>query len=267
MHAPTNVSLVRYARIAGGAYLIIIAAGIYAEFFVRSSLIVPADAAATARNIREFGLLFRSAIASELVMLVCDVLAAVALYIVFEGVSRSVSLLAAFFRLVHAAIVGGNLLNAYVPLLLLADAEHFSRVNPDELQALVLVSLQAHSYGYVIGLVFFGFQCLFLGYLVFTSDPAKAPWHPADVCRYRLSGRWIQSHPPCRLRAVRDSFRADRLRGCFHRRAVLRSLAAGEGGCDGIFCSRCFLTANTLSRYRGEPLTLRGGGSSARRSR
>ena len=170
MHAPTNVSLVRYARIAGGAYLIIIAAGIYAEFFVRSSLIVPADAAATARNIREFGLLFRSAIASELVMLACDVLVAVALYIVFEGVSRSLSLLAAFFRLVHAAIVGGNLLNAYVPLLLLADAEHFSRVNPDELQALVLVSLQAHSYGYVIGLVFFGFQCLFLGYLVFTSD-------------------------------------------------------------------------------------------------
>ncbi len=169
MYAPTDASLVRYARVAGGAYLIIIAAGIYAEFFVRSSLIVPADAAATARNIGESGLLFRSAIASELVMLACDVLVAVALYIVFEGVGRNVSLLAAFFRLVHAAVVAGNLLNAYVPLLLLADAGHVPNVNADELHALVLVFLQAHAYGYVIGLVFFGFQCLLLGYLVFTS--------------------------------------------------------------------------------------------------
>jgi len=46
-----NGSLAGYARVAGLAYLIIIAAGIFAEFFVRGSLIVPGDAAATAGNI------------------------------------------------------------------------------------------------------------------------------------------------------------------------------------------------------------------------
>ena len=40
-----------YARIGGALYLVIIAAGLFAEAFVRSRLIVPADAANTATNI------------------------------------------------------------------------------------------------------------------------------------------------------------------------------------------------------------------------
>ena len=45
----TETSQRRNARIAGILYLIIIAAGIFAEFFVRSSLMVPGDAAAGVR--------------------------------------------------------------------------------------------------------------------------------------------------------------------------------------------------------------------------
>jgi hypothetical protein len=88
-------SVVRHARVAGLAYLIIIAAGIYAEFFVRSSLVVPGDATTTASNIASSELLFRSGLASEFIMLACDVLIAVMLYVVFEPVSRTLSLLAA----------------------------------------------------------------------------------------------------------------------------------------------------------------------------
>jgi hypothetical protein len=54
-------------------------------------------------------------------------------------------------------------------LLLLGEAEYLTGFSAPQLQALVLVYLQAHGYGYVIGLVFFGFQCLVLGYLVLTS--------------------------------------------------------------------------------------------------
>jgi hypothetical protein len=162
-------SLAVYARVAGSAYLVIIAAGIYAEFFVRGSLVVPGDAAATAGNIARSELFFRSGLASEFIMLLCDVLVATMLYVVFEPASRSLSLLAAFLRLAHAAVVGGNLLNTYIPLLLLGDAGHMSGLGTGQLQTLALVFLQAHSFGYVIGLMFFGFQCLVLGYLVFTS--------------------------------------------------------------------------------------------------
>jgi hypothetical protein len=80
----SGASLVRHARVAGLGYLIIIAAGIFAEFFVRSSLVVPQDATATANNIARSELLFRSGLASEFLMLACDVLVALALYIVLR---------------------------------------------------------------------------------------------------------------------------------------------------------------------------------------
>jgi hypothetical protein len=158
-----------YARVAGLGYLIIIASGIFAEFFVRSGLIVPGSAAATAANILASEPLFRAGLASEFVMLSCDVLLALALYVIFREVSRSLALLAAFFRLVHAAIVGVNLLNTYVPLLLLGGADYLGAFGADQLQALALLFLDAHSYGYVIGLVFFAFHCLVLGVLVLRS--------------------------------------------------------------------------------------------------
>lgn len=166
---PSDGSLDRYARIAGVGYLVIIAAGIYAEFFVRSGLIVPGNATATAQNIVASETLFRSALASEFVMLLCDVLVAAALYMVFRGVNRGLALLAASLRLVHAAIVGANLLNTYIPLLLLSGGGGLSVFGADQLHALSLVFLQAHGYGYAIGLVFFGAQCLALGGLILQS--------------------------------------------------------------------------------------------------
>jgi len=158
-----------YARLAGAGYLIIIVTGIFAEMFVRSSLIVPGDAGATAANIAASELLFRTGIASELIMLTCDVFVALALYRVFKDVSPSLAMLAAFFRLVHASIVGVNLLNTYVPLLLLGSGSYLAAFEAQQLQALVMVFLKAHSFGYLIGLVFFGFHCLVLGYLVIRS--------------------------------------------------------------------------------------------------
>ena len=164
-----DISPDRYARTAGLGYLFIILTGIFAEFFVRARLIVSGDAAATAANIVASEPLFRSAIAAEFIMLACDILVALALYEIFRRVSAGLALLAAFFRLAHAAVVAANLLNLYVPLLLLGPSVSLAALAPAQRQALAMLSLDAHAYGYAIGLVFFGFQCLVLGYLVHRS--------------------------------------------------------------------------------------------------
>jgi len=158
-----------YARIAGAAYLVIIVAGVFAEFFVRSGLIVKGDAASTAANITASEWLFRIGIAADLVMLTCDVVVAWAIYMLFREVNKGLTLLATFFRMAHAAVYGVTLLALYVPLLLLGGADYLTAFGPGQLHALVLILLGAHSYGYVIGLVFFGFHCAVLGYLVFHS--------------------------------------------------------------------------------------------------
>lgn len=158
-----------WARAAGLGYLTIVATGIYAEFFVRGRLLVPGDPAATALAVAASELLFRSAMASELVMLVADVAVAGALYVVFRPISRGLAVLATAFRLAHAAVVGANLLNLYIPLSLLRDTAWLGPVGEAARQSLALLFLDAHAYGYAVGLVFFGVYCALLGALVLRS--------------------------------------------------------------------------------------------------
>lgn len=153
-----------YARVAGIGYLLIIVAGVFGEFVVRSRLLVAGDPAATAAGIAAAETLFRAGLAAELVMVTCDVIVAHALYMLFRPVSAPLALLAAFFRLAHAATVGVNLLNGYLPLIFLGEAAG-AALGSGTTHALAFVALEAHAIGYTIGLLFFGAHCLVLAAL------------------------------------------------------------------------------------------------------
>jgi len=156
------------ARIAGVLYLIIFVTAAFAEIFVRGRLVVRGDAAATATNILAHESLYRLGGVADLINLACDTALALLFYELLKPVSRSFSLLAAFFRLMHVAIMAVITLNHFAPLVLLRGA-HAAAFTEDQLQALALVSLRLHAQGYNICLVFFGFSCLLLGYLIFRS--------------------------------------------------------------------------------------------------
>jgi hypothetical protein len=164
-----NTAQRKVARVAGLLYLIIIIAGIFAEFFVRQSLIVPGDATTTANNIMASEMLFRAGIASDLLMIIADVALALVFYVLFKAVSNALAMLAAFFRLAQAAVLGINLLNLFFALGLLSGADYLAVFGADQLDAFSMLFLNAHSIGYSIGLVFFGVNLFILGYLVFKS--------------------------------------------------------------------------------------------------
>ncbi len=164
-----NPSQLQVARIAGVLYLTIIISGIFAEFFVRQSLIVSGDAATTVENITASAGLFRLGIAGDLIMIMSDVALALIFYILLKPVSNTLALLAAFFRLAQATTLGINLLNLFFVLQLLNGADYLAVLDAEQVHALVLLFLNAHSTGYAIGLVFFGFSILVLGYLIFRS--------------------------------------------------------------------------------------------------
>lgn len=159
----------RQARLAGVLYLALIICGIGSEVFVRSSLIVSGDAAATAGNILGAGTLFRAGFAADVIMLFCDVALAVLLYRLFRPVSPTLSLTAAAFRLMQAAILGFNLLNYHAALLLLGGAGYATSFEPTQLHALASFFLDLHGHGYDLGLLFFGVSNLILGYLIVRS--------------------------------------------------------------------------------------------------
>jgi hypothetical protein len=160
-----DISLRKAARVAGFAFLISIIVGFVA--FERFD--VPGDAATTADNIMASEMLFRIKIASTLIVLTLDVVVAWALYVLLTPVNKSLSLLMAWFRMMYATIYGIAQLNLFFVLQLLSGADYLTVFETDQLHALVLLFLNPHNPGFLIGLVFFGFHVFALGYLVFKS--------------------------------------------------------------------------------------------------
>jgi len=158
------------ARTAGILYLVIILLGLFSEVFVRSGLVVQGDPAATARNLSDSEFLFRLGFVGDLIVFLCDVVVAVLLYVLLRPVNKTVSMVTAALRLTGTAIYGVNLLNHFAALLLLDGREYLGVFHPGQLQALALFFLDLHGHGYDLGLVFFGFHCLGLGYLFLKSN-------------------------------------------------------------------------------------------------
>lgn len=163
-----------YARIGGVLYLIIIAAGILGELFVRGTLVVAGDAAATATQIMAAPTLWRIGIAGDILMHVCDIPLMLIFYLLLRSVNRNLALLALLFNLIQTAVLVANKLLLLVPLFLLGNADYPKAFAPDQLQALAYLAIRVHSYGFGVGLIFFGFTCLVVGYLVFRSG--YFPW-------------------------------------------------------------------------------------------
>ena len=165
------VSTKTTARIAGLLYILIFVSAGFSEGFVRATLIVPGDAAATAANILASEGLFRLGVVSDLIAFSADAIVAVLLYVLLRPVNRTLALVAAALRLVaHPAIASINMLNQFMALQLLTDPEYTTVFSPEQLNALALLLLTAHAYGYLIGAIFFGFHLIVLGYLLYQSE-------------------------------------------------------------------------------------------------
>jgi hypothetical protein len=157
------------ARVGGVLYLIIIVGGIFGEAFIRNRVIVSGDAAATAANIRSLESLWRFGIASEIFMLTCTVALALIFYVLLRPVSRDLALLAIFFNLVTATLEAANELRLLQALFPLGSAEYLRAFEPGQLDAMASLTLRSYAFGFNVGLIFFGCECLVLGYLIYRS--------------------------------------------------------------------------------------------------
>lgn len=162
----------RHAALAAGVgLLLMVVAAIFATVGY-DNVFVAGDAAATANNILANELQFRLAILSFLVVIVLDVIVAWGLYVFFSPVNRNLSLLAAWFRLVYAAVFLVTILDLGHALRLLHSADTVAVLGTDQLQAQALLSLNAFSDGWALGLGIFGLHLIVLGYLVFKAGYA-----------------------------------------------------------------------------------------------
>jgi Domain of unknown function (DUF4386) len=157
------------ARIAGVIYLICGMAYSYARNDVRGKLVVDGDAAATAHNILAHEPLYRLGFAAEIISSLCYVAVALLLYELFKPVNRSISLLAAFFSLAGCTIQALSSLLHLAPLVVLGGDLYLSVLGVEQLQALALLFLTLRDQASSIYMVFFGWYCLLIGYLIVRS--------------------------------------------------------------------------------------------------
>lgn len=149
------------ARLAGLLYLVVILGGTFSPFVVAPSSLSEDPAAITAK-IMQSQSAYRLGGVAEIVVLACDITLAVIFYHLLRPVSRTVAMLAAFFRLAYAAINGANVTLHFAPLLVLT-------AQPALPQMLAVDFMKLHLLGFDIALVFFGIHVALLGYLTFRS--------------------------------------------------------------------------------------------------
>ena len=169
MERITEMSPRFQARMAGVSYLLGSLTSVFGQMVILGMLVVSGSATATAAKILSHESLFRLGFVFSLMTVPFHIVWAVLFRGLFKPVSWNVSLLAAFVMLVACTMWALSSLFFLAPLLVLQGKNSLSAFAPEQLQALALMLLKLNAQAYDIGLVFFGFWCALIGYLIFRS--------------------------------------------------------------------------------------------------
>jgi len=166
------------ARVGGLFYLAIIVIGALGEGLIRGRIVVAGKPTATAANLVSLEWLWRLGVAGEMVLLVLASALSLILYLLLRPVNRDVALMAVFFNLVCIAVeavAGVSLATALLPV---TSAEYATAFGPEQLGAMATLAIRSHTYGFGVGLIFFGVECVVLGWLI-----ARSGYMPRTVGR------------------------------------------------------------------------------------
>ena len=159
----------RIALIAGFGLLLMIVSIILAEVVAMAEIIVDGNAALTVDNIINNQSRFRFGIVAYLGVAILDLVVAWAFYGFLKPAKDNLSLLAAWSRLVYTTILGMALVNLYSVSQLLGNTDYLSAFETTQIQAQVMLLLNAFRDTWDVGYIFFGTHLFLLGIVAFRS--------------------------------------------------------------------------------------------------
>lgn len=156
-----DLSIRQGARLAGYGLLFMFIAGIFASGpqSVSSLESLISDPAKLRMNI-----------VGDHMMVVFDTVVALGLYILLKPVSRSFSLLGAWFRLMYVAIYGASSIFLMYALQQIVDQDTMVRIQSSQEHSQIIAYLKGHEFGFQFGTIFFGFHLIIVGYLIIISN-------------------------------------------------------------------------------------------------
>jgi len=159
----------KIALIAGFGLLLMIVSIMLAEVMAMAGIIVDGDAAVTVDNIITNQSRFRFGIVAYLGVAILDLVVAWAFYVFLKPAKDDLSLLAAWSRLVYTIILGIALVNLYSVFQLLGNADYLSAFETPQIQAQVMLLVNAFRDTWDVGYIFFGIHLFLLGIVAFRS--------------------------------------------------------------------------------------------------
>ena len=168
MEQETN-SLKQTARLAGLFYLLQVLTMGFNLGYVRSTLIVAGDAAATAANISANESLFRMAMASNIISQIFLFFFGLTVYKLFKGFNKTLAMIFLTSLLLSVGIAMVNSINNFAALLVLNNADYLKAFGQEQIKALMMIFLRLSNSGIALLEVFSGIFIISLGLLIIKS--------------------------------------------------------------------------------------------------
>jgi len=158
------------ARLAGLLWFLSTVAGGFGLIFIRSNVIVPGDASATAANMLASEFLYRAAIVSSLFSHILLFFLGLTLFHLFKEVNRWLATVLVASMMISVAIAVVNTLNHFGALLVLSQADYLNVFSPEQLNAIAMTLLRlANSAGQGLLEIFWAPYYFVFGLLIFKS--------------------------------------------------------------------------------------------------
>ena len=159
----------RLARIAGLLYLIVGIFGGFAVGYVTPKVYVAGDAATTAANVLANSGLVRFGVIADLLQATVFVFLAMTLYVLLKDVNKNAARAMVILVAIATTIMCLNEVFQFAALRVAADGSYVAAFGAAGSNALVLLLLDMHHYGFLIAQIFFGLWLVPLGYLAYKS--------------------------------------------------------------------------------------------------
>ena len=157
------------ARIAGLLYLTVAIFGGFAFGYVLARVYAPGDATTTAANVLANSGLVRIGVVADLFQATVFVFLAMVLYRLLKHVNKNAAGAMVILVAIATTIMCLNLVFQFASLLVATDTSYTAAFGVQGANALVLLLLDLHYWGFLIAQIFFGLWLLPLGYLVYKS--------------------------------------------------------------------------------------------------
>ncbi|HYK52066.1 MAG TPA: DUF4386 domain-containing protein [Candidatus Eremiobacteraceae bacterium] len=168
-----GLSLKQAALTVGLAYLLNPVP--YAEFNIYPKLVIPGNIAQTVANISANHGSFLLMIGFYLVNFIEDIIIAWALYLLLAPVNRSLSLLAAWLRLMYTAVALYGMFNLVTVYRMVTTPEFLTNFGASQFDAQIDLLIHTFRYDYSFAIcVIFSLHLILVGYLIIRSR--YLPW-------------------------------------------------------------------------------------------